>query len=158
MGNRNNAWWWHRWISKPTVTKEIQASADYSRLNALIDNKNANGDMDALADAILCMHDFCESIAMRNYQRRREIFIIFLYIASAVCSLGYLAVQLTGTFPILQGVAAATAVGLFAAASWTAYRTPAVIQDIESTSSIRKAGTFNSYFRQLGYEVQILDE
>ncbi|MEI7816681.1 MAG: hypothetical protein WCI45_05745 [Desulfuromonadales bacterium] len=158
MGNRTNAWWWHRWISKPTVTKEIQASADYSRLNALIDNKNANGDMDALADAILCMHDFCESIAIRNYQRRREIFIIFLYIASAVCSLGYLAVQLTGTFPILQGVAAASAVGLFAAAYWTACRTPAVIQNIESTSSVRKAGTFNSYFKQLGYEIQILDE
>lgn len=158
MGNRTNPWRWHRWISKQIVTKEIQASPEYLRLNALINNKNARRDMDALADAILCMHDHCESIALRNYLCRRDFFIIVLNIASAVCLFGYLAVQLTGAFPILQGVAAASAVGLFAAASWTAYRTPAVIQDIESTSPVRKVETFNSYFRQLGYEVQILDE
>lgn len=158
MGNRTNAWWWHRWISKTTVTKEIQASPDYLRLNALIDNKNACSDMDALVDAIFCMHDLCESIALRNYKRRREIFIIVLNIASAVCSFGCLAVHLTGTFPNLKGVVVASAFGLFATARWITYRTPAVIQDIESTSPLRKVGTFNSYYKHLGYEAEIIIE
>jgi len=159
MKNRtNNPWWWHRWISKPAVTKMIEENSDYSRLNNLIDNKNASGDMDALVDAIFQIHDLCENAALCNYLQRRKIFTNALYISSAVFSFGYLSAHLASAIFALQVITAFISFGFFAAASWTTYRTPAVIQHIESTNSDRKTVTFTRYLNRLGYEVEDLME
>ena len=159
MENRaDNPWWWHRWISKSAVTKMIEENSEYSRLNNLIDNKNANGDIDALISAIFQMHDLCESAALCNFLQRRERFSKILYITSAVCTCGYLAAHLTCVASALQVIAAVCSLGLFIAASWITYQTSAAVQQIESTNSDRKIVTFTKYLNRLGYELYDFNE
>jgi hypothetical protein len=151
-------WNWQRWISKASVTKDIEANPDFERLNLLIENKHQLNDADALVAAIQCLFDVCDSAALNNYIRLRNRTVHFFNIISAALCVGFLLGRMAGISSIILSIAAMVAFGFLSVALWVQYRTPCLIEQIESTYLHRKTTMVIHSLEQLGYQAQIVPE
>ena len=154
----SDPWNWQRWVSKASVTKDIEAHPDFERLNLLIDNKHQLNDADALVAAIQCLFDVCDSASVNNYIRFRNRIVHFLNVISAALCVGFLSGRMSGTSSIILGTVAIFTVGALSIALWVRYRTPYLIELIESRYLHRKTTMVIHSLEQLGYQAQIVQE
>lgn len=154
----SDPWNWQRWISKASVTKDIETHPDFERLNLLIENKHQLNDVDALVAAIQCLFDVCDSAALNNYIRLRNRTVHFLNVTSAALCVGFLLGRMAGISSIIMGPAAMIAVGFLCVALWVQYRTQYLIEQIESSYLHRKTTMVIHSLEQLGYQAQIVPE
>jgi hypothetical protein len=154
----SDPWNWQRWVSKASVTKDIEAHPDFDRLNLLIENKHQLNDADALVAAIQCLFDVCDSAALNNYIRLRNRTVHFLNVTSAALCVGFLLGRMAGISSIILGTAAMVAVGALGISFWVRYRTPYLIEQIESSYLHRKTAMVIQSLEQLGYQAQIVPE
>lgn len=158
MFDTANPWWWQRWISVAAVTRELEADPEYARLNRLLDNKRAHGDIAALKYVIMAMNDLCEETALSHYLNRRDGMVIISSILSAACSVVYFVARSGHRPPVMQAAAATGAIFLFALAGWVRFRTPFVIQRIVKTKPIRSAVALKGFLEHMGYQVTLTAE
>ncbi len=151
-------WNWQRWISKASVTKDIEAHPDFERLNLLIENKRLLNDVDALVAAIQCLFDVCDSSALKNYIRFRNRTVHFLNVISVALCGGFLLGRMAGISSVIQETAAMVAVGALGISLWVRCRTPHLVEQIESSYLHRKTTMVIHSLEQLGYQAQIVPE